>query len=348
MRIAVIEDERPIREGLVHILNKISPEYQVVGSAENGREGLILLEEQDPDLILLDIQMPDMNGLQMLKEARERGSMTKVVILTAYSDFDYAKKAIALGIENYLLKPVNLTELKNTLSKIKEEIFVEQRGKNSLSLETVIKDALEGEYEEDSRLEETLLEKYGFSGRKQIYCMYLFMGKYYDSEQKEAELFLEEFREHNPDKKMCWLWREKRQSVFICFYDVKAKKNFIQYLKQSVVPAFSMRIHDHGAFAGKECQGLGELAEIENALTEACGWHLILGNRVLIKCKKIAQLRTNRFTYPADLENQARSAVIHRIILRLPGAFSNLWRQDYVKSTARRKSERFVSVLLTL
>ena len=188
MRIAVIEDERPIREGLVHILNKISPEYQVVGSAENGREGLILLEEQDPDLILLDIQMPDMNGLQMLKEARERGSMTKVVILTAYSDFDYAKKAIALGIENYLLKPVNLTELKNTLSKIKEEIFVEQRGKNSLSLETVIKDALEGEYEEDSRLEETLLEKYGFSGRKHIYCMYLFMGKYYDSEQKEAEL----------------------------------------------------------------------------------------------------------------------------------------------------------------
>ena len=311
MRIAVIEDERPIREGLVHILNKISPEYQVVGSAENGREGLILLEEQDPDLILLDIQMPDMNGLQMLKEARERGSMTKVVILTAYSDFDYAKKAIALGIENYLLKPVNLTELKNTLSKIKEEIFVEQRGKNSLSLETVIKDALEGEYEEDSRLEEMLLEKYGFSGRKQIYCMYLFMGKYYDSEQKEAELFLEEFREHNPDKKMCWLWREKRQSVFICFYDVKAKKNFIQYLKQSVVPAFSMRIHDHGAFAGKECQGLGELAEIENALTEACGWHLILGNRVLIKCKKIAQLRTKRFTYPADLENQARSAVIH-------------------------------------
>ena len=53
--------------------------------------------------------------------------MTKVVILTAYSDFDYAKKAIALGIENYLLKPVNLTELKNTLSKIKEEDVRQRR-----------------------------------------------------------------------------------------------------------------------------------------------------------------------------------------------------------------------------
>ena len=156
MKIAVIEDEKPIREGLVHILNKISPEYQVVGSAENGAEGLILLEEEMPDLIMLDIQMPDMDGLQMLKEARARGIYTKVIILTAYSDFSYAKKAIELGIENYLLKPVNLTELKKTLEKIKEELFVEQRGKNSLSLEKILKDILDGEYEKNERLDAVL------------------------------------------------------------------------------------------------------------------------------------------------------------------------------------------------
>ena len=156
MKIAVIEDEKPIREGLVHILNKISPEYQVVGSAKNGAEGLILLEEEMPDLIMLDIQMPDMDGLQMLKEARARGIYTKVIILTAYSDFSYAKKAIELGIENYLLKPVNLTELKKTLEKIKEELFVEQRGKNSLSLEKILKDILDGEYEKNERLDAVL------------------------------------------------------------------------------------------------------------------------------------------------------------------------------------------------
>ena len=57
MKIAVIEDEKPIREGLVHILSKISPEYQVVGSAENGTEGLVLLEEEMPDLIMLDLSL---------------------------------------------------------------------------------------------------------------------------------------------------------------------------------------------------------------------------------------------------------------------------------------------------
>lgn len=311
MRIAVVEDERPIREGLVHILKKISPEYQVVGSAENGKEGLILIEEEKPDLILLDIQMPDMDGLQMLKEARKKGILAKVVILTAYSDFSYAKKAIALGIENYLLKPVNLTELRNTLTKIKEELFVEQRGQNSLSLEKVIKDALEGEYEESGRLEEVLREKHGFSSCQKLYCMYLFMGKYYASEKEAAEVFLEELQEHNPDKKMCWLWREKQKAVFICFYKTEKYDKLVKYLKKSVVPAFSMRIHDHGAFAGKECEGLRGLMEIEKELKDACGWHLILGNRVLIKCEKIPQMRTYQFAYPADLENQARSSVIH-------------------------------------
>ena len=174
VKIAICDDETEFLDILSESLSSWCRAHQLTLQLyrfTNGDELISAHRAYGMDLILLDIQMPDMNGLQMLKEARERGSMTKVVILTAYSDFDYAKKAIALGIENYLLKPVNLTELKNTLSKIKEEIFVEQRGKNSLSLETVIKDALEGEYEEDSRLEEMLLEKYGFSGRKQIYCM---------------------------------------------------------------------------------------------------------------------------------------------------------------------------------
>ena len=103
-----------------------------------------------------------------------------------------------------------------------------------------------------------------------------------------------------------------------------------------------------GHLQGKECQGLGELAEIENALTRSMRMAFNTWQPGIDQVQKIAQLRTNRFTYPADLENQARSAVIHLDYPAFTSAFSNLWRQDYVKSTARRKSERFVSVLLTL
>ena len=281
MKIAVIEDEKPIREGLVHILNKISPEYQVVGSAKNGAEGLILLEEEMPDLIMLDIQMPDMDGLQMLKEARARGIYTKVIILTAYSDFSYAKKAIELGIENYLLKPVNLTELKKTLEKIKEELFVEQRGKNSLSLEKILKDILDGEYEKNERLDAVLADNYGIIQGHSLYCMYV--------------------------------------------------SKLLKYVKHSVVPACSVRLHDRGVFTWKECKGLNRLTETELELEKACGWHLILGDRVLIECEKILQMRTYQFIYPAELENRARRAVIHMNAEEFTGCFQKFMKYGRIE-----------------
>ena len=294
MKIAVIEDEKPIREGLVHILNKISPEYQVVGSAKNGAEGLILLEEEMPDLIMLDIQMPDMDGLQMLKEARARGIYTKVIILTAYSDFSYAKKAIELGIENYLLKPVNLTELKKTLEKIKEELFVEQRGKNSLSLEKILKDILDGEYEKNERLDAVLADNYGIIQGHSLYCMYIFLGKYYESEKKEVGLFLEELKEHNPERKLCWLPREKQQAALVCFYGEEDVSKLLKYVKHSVVPACSVRLHDRGVFTWKECKGLNRLTETE-------------------------------------LENRARSAVIHMNAEEFTGCFQKFMKYGRIE-----------------
>lgn len=331
MKIAVIEDEKPIREGLVHILNKISPEYQVVGSAENGAEGLILLEEEMPDLIMLDIQMPDMDGLQMLKEARARGIYTKVIILTAYSDFSYAKKAIELGIENYLLKPVNLTELKKTLEKIKEELFVEQRGKNSLSLEKILKDILDGEYEKNERLDAVLADNYGIIQGHSLYCMYIFLGKYYESEKKEVGLFLEELKEHNPERKLCWLSREKQQAALVCFYGEEDVSKLLKYVKHSVVPACSVRLHDRGVFTWKECKGLNRLTETELELEKACGWHLILGDRVLIECEKILQMRTYQFIYPAELENRARRAVIHMNAEEFTGCFQKFMKYGRIE-----------------
>lgn len=107
---------------------------------------------------------------------------------------------------------MNLTELKKTLEKIKEELFVEQRGKNSLSLEKILKDILDGEYEKNERLDAVLADNYGIIQGHSLYCMYIFLGKYYESEKKEVGLFLEELKEHNPERKLCWLPREKQQA----------------------------------------------------------------------------------------------------------------------------------------
>ena len=111
MKIIIVEDEAAIRDGLEGILKKLSPSYEVVGKAAGGMEGLELVRKRKPDVILLDIRMPDMDGLTMLAQLKREGIRAIALVLTAYSDFSYARQALELGVQSYLLKPVRMNEL---------------------------------------------------------------------------------------------------------------------------------------------------------------------------------------------------------------------------------------------
>ena len=99
----------------------------------------------------------------------------------------------------------------------------------------------------------------------------------------------------------------------------------------NAVPACSVRLHDRGVFTWKECKGLNRLTETELELEKACGWHLILGDRVLIECEKILQMRTYQFIYPAELENRARSAVIHMNAEEFTGCFQKFMKYGRIE-----------------
>ncbi|MEG1742097.1 MAG: response regulator, partial [Acetivibrio sp.] len=144
MRIVIVEDETPIREGMGKILAKIKPEYEVVGKASDGNEGFLLIENMQPDLVITDIKMPNMDGLAMLQKLRQQGIHCKTVVLTAYADFDYAKQAIELGIENYLLKPIKILELKKTLQQVEDAIAREQMREELYTIENVFRSGLQG------------------------------------------------------------------------------------------------------------------------------------------------------------------------------------------------------------
>lgn len=111
MKIVVIEDEIRIREGIGRLLHKLDESYELAGTAENGRQGLALIQDVKPDVVITDIRMPVMDGLEMLTEAVAGGFAGKAVILSAYTEFDYARQAIRLGVSEYLIKPVVVSEL---------------------------------------------------------------------------------------------------------------------------------------------------------------------------------------------------------------------------------------------
>ena len=111
MKVLVVEDEEMIRKGIVLTVDWESLQCTVVGEAANGLEGLQKARELKPDLIITDIKMPQLDGIQMLTRLREEGFDTSVIILTAYDDFAYAQSALRQGAADYLLKPFHDGEL---------------------------------------------------------------------------------------------------------------------------------------------------------------------------------------------------------------------------------------------
>lgn len=311
MRIVVVEDEKPIREGLVKLIGRLSPEYQVVGSADDGGTGLVLIEKEKPDVVFLDIQMQDMDGLEMLGRLREKNCKTKAVVLTAYSDFQYAKKAIELEIENYMLKPVRLDELKCTLKKLEQELLVEKQGKRALRLERIFQGVMDGQIRVDSSLEAVLQREYDLELTDLVCCLYISLGEFYQAEKKRMGELLRQIKSNHYMASLCFLPLEPRKSFLLFFYHVKEPDSFSKYVKTSVLTSISAQVQGKPIYTWKVCSKIEDLKGAEAVLSKAAGWNLLLGEGVLIFCDKIDQMITYSFQYPIEVETNMRQAVVH-------------------------------------
>lgn len=122
MKLLIAEDEVTIREGIVNMIDWKSHQIEVVGEAGNGSEALALMENEQPDLLLTDIRMPQMDGLELIEAARRKGYSFRSIILSGYNEFSYAKQAISLGVVDYVLKPCRPEEILKTVLRAKELI----------------------------------------------------------------------------------------------------------------------------------------------------------------------------------------------------------------------------------
>lgn len=116
-QVLVVEDEIIIRQGLKVLLEDVLGGFQVV-EAKSGEEGLFYVRVELPDLIITDIRMGGMDGLTFISKVKQISTHIPIIILSGYSDFEYARTALRHGISEYLLKPVNRTELSEVISRI--------------------------------------------------------------------------------------------------------------------------------------------------------------------------------------------------------------------------------------
>ncbi|MGB5059532.1 MAG: response regulator, partial [Candidatus Promineifilaceae bacterium] len=138
--ILIVDDMPVIRSALVSILSEQTRDHGAIWEAANGEEAVQLARIHKPDIILMDIKMPGVTGLQATAVIRREQPDAKIIILTAYNEFAYVQKALKLGARDYLLKPVRPNKLLELLAEIYQEIEQERRDLRTVE---IVKDSLQ-------------------------------------------------------------------------------------------------------------------------------------------------------------------------------------------------------------
>lgn len=153
-RVLVVDDEKIEREGIKFLLSREEGEFEI-SEASNGRQALEILRNEEIDLLLTDIKMPHMDGLELAKKAKEEKEELQIVIFSGYNDFSFAQEAIRYGVKEYVLKPVDPDIFSETLEKVRSEI---DKNKNRK-----IRDQKEQDF-----LQQYFLQNYIYTGKKEI------------------------------------------------------------------------------------------------------------------------------------------------------------------------------------
>lgn len=124
--VLVVEDESLIARNITNNINRVSDDFHVIATSSDGEQALELIETHTPDIVITDIKMPVMDGLELLKIINAKYPQIKTVILSGFNEFEYAKTAIANNASDYLLKPINFEELKKTLAALQQQLVAER------------------------------------------------------------------------------------------------------------------------------------------------------------------------------------------------------------------------------
>lgn len=148
LKVFLVEDEYIIREAIRKTVNWEKEGYELVGEAGDGERAYPLILNTQPDILITDIRMPFMNGLELSRLVSKNLPAAKIIILSGYDDFSYAREAISIGVTDYLLKPVSGAKLLESMKRVGESIEEERKQKS-------YRDIYEAEHEERLKLEKS-------------------------------------------------------------------------------------------------------------------------------------------------------------------------------------------------
>ena len=136
--VLIVEDEPAILMGIMQLVESLELPIEVQGGCGNGIDAMKHIGQKKPDVVITDIRMPGMNGLELIEKSQKTYPGIQYIVLSGYSEFEYAKKAIQYGVEEYILKPPVRGELYDVLKKLCDRISSEKEDEEKVALRGLI------------------------------------------------------------------------------------------------------------------------------------------------------------------------------------------------------------------
>lgn len=148
MKVLIVEDDFIVRQGIIYSIDWEKNGLSICGQAVNGMQGLELLEEMKPEIVITDIRMPIMDGIMFSQKVKEKYPETEIIILSGYDDFTYAKQAIHIGVHEYLLKPIDADTFLECVCRLKDQLEEKNRvSQNNAKRDSLLKENRKNIYE---------------------------------------------------------------------------------------------------------------------------------------------------------------------------------------------------------
>ena len=311
MKILVVEDEIRIRKGICDLLAKFFPHHEVVGSAENGKAGYELFIITHPDLIITDVKMPEMDGLEMLAKLNSENYRFKAIVVSAYAEFAYAQQAIRYGVSVYLIKPLVVSEFMQSMNSIETALNEEYDAENPDALgklDYILFGLIFGNMQLDGSLTDFLAEKYKL---------------YADTNFAQLQIYLscEEERLH-PEKndiilllqqisglKYCILKPPKEKKLLLIVYRCDDFNELERRVQNRLLSGTGLENRSDWNVGWIISEGIDNLRPGYHTLSNAMDWNISLGGNILISYPKVLQIQTLVCVYPITIEDSLKLAI---------------------------------------
>lgn len=305
MRILIVEDEMKIRTGMAKLITAHT-DHVVIGEAKNGQEGLEFIYKFHPELVITDIRMPVMDGLEMLACMREAGIQSYCVVLSGYSEFEYAQEAIRYGVEAYLLKPLAPEDVIGMLDSVQNKIAQQQRQQEQTK-EGLLRSILLGGKADYGKEIELLKKLGGFSEQIPYYLIGIYVGNTSVNYPERISQIMGKIFRAEKNGQCDWVMLEHIQQVFCLVQGEISRANLIYEIS---LRAYRMlKEEEEPVWAMEQMNALSDIADAKERIQILQTYGMRLGYRQVLTEEVVRTLEMQDYRYPQNTETAIKNAI---------------------------------------